>query len=251
MNADLADLLGETDDDGLLIEPPIPERRGPGRPTKAEAEARAAQQAALNMEPPDAAVFFQPVGITFLANVFRKHKVTIAKKLSDCPVKGYALHKGQQVPLYDFVQAAGYIVDPKIDLMTWIKSQRAQDLPPHINDQFWKSQRNKQAWEREARELWHTDDVLAVLSKVGMVFKETTQLWIENLPGKANLTDEQYRALMDSVTALQIDLHQRLVEIPMQQRTESSVRSLDDVIQQAETDAIAAHPPTDDEEVLA
>jgi hypothetical protein len=35
-------------------------------------------------------------------------------------------------PLYDFVQAAGYLVKPKMSAWDWLKSLRVQDLPAHL-----------------------------------------------------------------------------------------------------------------------
>ncbi len=184
--------------------------------------------------------FWKPVGTTFLADVFRREVRTVKKKLASCAIKGWTTHKGTKVPLYDFVEAAGYLVDPKVDLLTWIKSQRAQDLPHHINDQFWKAMLGKQKWEREARNLWHTTDVLDVFGTVAMTIKETMQLWVENLPGKSTMSTEQYKALTQMVNALKADIHLQLVELPAKGQTYSSVTSLDAEIADADAKALGA-----------
>ena len=71
-----------------------------------------------------------------------------------------------------------------------------------------------------------------------MTIKETAQLWIENLPGKASMSTEQYQALNNMVAELQNDLHQRLVELPKHQQTESSLRDLDEEIEAADARAL-------------
>lgn len=242
----LEDLLGETP-------APVKGRKLPGpRPNVPRSTLTPAYHGDIASEPegeiafdedfdwknaplPSQSDFLRPVGVTFLAVVRRTEPRHIHKLLAKCPIVGYGNYQGKKVaPLYDFMTAISYLVEPKIDILDWLTTQTSTTLPPHINKAFWDAMNSKQRWQQRAGELWHTSDVLEVLGEVAMLIKETSQLWIENLPGKADLTDAQYNALTNMVGALLDDLHSRLVEMPKRRRTTSSVHSLDDDLAHAE-----------------
>lgn len=248
--------------DGMDLPPPseAPVRRGRGRPPKPKSEVPPKPEAPappvyhgdIAKEPegaiafdedfdfenaafPSQGEFHRPVGVTFLATIAKTEPRRIHKLLAKCPIVGYGNYQGRKVsPLYDFWTAMAYLVEPKIDLVDWLQTQTAITLPPAINKAFWDAMNSKQRWQHRAGELWHTSDVLEVFGKVAMLIKETTQLWVENLPGKADMTDAQYNALTGFVTTLQGEIYEALVELPKKQRTESSARSLDDALADAE-----------------
>lgn len=225
------------DDDDFLGDIPAtqpPERRVGanggilGRPTREERRARLAAEAAQfkdnKIDLPDVGMFYRPVGVKFLADVFRMEQRTVLKKLMKCPVVEYGERAGKKVPKWDFKVAASYLVDPKIDIEAWIKSQRVQDLPHHINDQFWKAQLSKQRWEANAKHTWRDEDVLRVLGEAAMLIRDTSLLWIENLPDKATISNENYHALRGEVTDLLEQIKKSLVDMPKQRRTESTLQ---------------------------
>lgn len=176
---------------------------------------------------PDVGMFFRPVSVKFLADLFRKKPETIERRLRRCNVVKWETHKGRPSPRYDFHEALGWLVDPKIDVEEWIKSQRIEDLPKHISDQFWKAMRSKQIYEREAGELWHTDDVLEVFGELAMLINETMRLWIENIPGRNELTNDQYTALSNSVDGLRAEIHEKWKGLAQSRSTPSSIAAAD------------------------
>lgn len=207
-------------------------------PPKGESELdRKLRETTLANAEVDVGTFLRPVNVNFLANVFGMHRNTVIKRLARCPVADYAVRGRSRQALYDFKTACDYLANPRIDVAQWIKSQRVQDLPQHISDQFWKAMRSKQAWEREAGHLWHTQDVIDVFGKVFMLIKETTQTWVEKLPGKATMSNEQYNAFRKLVLDLLNEIHAELSALPDQSETRSSIHSLDKEI--AEQDARA------------
>jgi hypothetical protein len=235
MSSDVDDLLGD-----------LPPAKNPvGRPTKAALAARAARESVEAGITPKATPrmeeFYKPVGVTFLADVFRMDARTAKKKLAMCPTR--ASERGG-VPLYDFVEAAGYLVQPKVDIATWIKSQRVQDLPPHLAPGVWQAMRHKQAWERDAGQLWETEDVLRVFGATALMMKDRMQLWADTIAENTTMTDDQRDRLMQLVDALQADIHRDLVTLPSQSKTRSSLASLDDQI------AEVAPAPVDDEDMI-
>lgn len=228
--------------------PPAPGKRRRGRPTKAEAAAYAAQKAKelAEREPddavaglgqnalPDAATFHRPVTRTFLATILGKQPRHLVKQLANCPVIDWTENGGARIPLYDFKTAIRYCVDPPAGLIAqWIKSQSSTTLPPLINKAFWEAEAVKQRVEKQAGDLWVTEDVLEVLGRTALTIKESVNLWIENLPGKASITTEQYNALRREAAGLLDDIHQRLVAMPAAQRTRSLVARVEDLASEA------------------
>lgn len=223
---------------------PKPGKRRPGRPTKAEAEAYAAlkvaEQAVQEPDPtvsglgltalPDATAFHRPVTRTFLATILGMEPRRLAKRLAKCPVVEWAELAGKRTPFYDFKVAISYCVDPRIDVGQWIKSQNAMTLPPAISKAFWDAMRSKQMVEERAGDLWRTADVIEVCGRAAIAIKQTSQLWIENLPGKAALTSEQYESLMRQVTDLQIAIHQALVDDVRAHQTPPSLAEVDAMV---------------------
>ena len=219
MSDDLDDLLG-------LNDPSAP--KGPSRAdmlrmrigglkkVNPDAEAMVA-----NGQMPPSSMFLAPVGISFLSAITRKKPEQIKKKLKGCKVREYHEKAGNVLPLYDFMEAISYLVDPKIDIEDWIKSQNASTLPNHISKPFWEAMNAKRRYMTSARQLWHDQDVLEVLGRTAMMIREETRLWIENLPGKADMTDAQYGALTKAVAELLEQIHDRLVEAPKQYTTVS------------------------------
>lgn len=232
-------------DDDFLALPPAssaPPKRKRGRPTREEAAAReaekrqreaairaAAEERARDGDPdlehlapgalPDVSAFMRGCRITFLAVLFGTEPRRIEKKLANCPVMRWEQHKGRDVPVYDFRTAIAYLIEPKIDMETWIKSQTSLSLPPAINKAFWEAMRTKMRTLAEAGEYWHANDVLEMLGRVAMTIKNATLLWTEELPDKVNLSSANYHALRGSVEELLKQIETDLVEMPKQKRT--------------------------------
>lgn len=234
MSDDLDDLLGLTE--------------APSKPSRAEmlrlklgglkkVNPDAEAMVAAGQMPPTA-TFLQPVGITFLAAITRMKPEQVKKKLKSCNPVSYHERAGQVHPLYDFMDAIAYIVPPKIDIADWIQTQNAATLPNHINKTFWEAMNAKQRFMTKAGHLWHDADVLEVLGRTAMMIREETRLWIENLPGKAEMTDAQYNALTKNVSELLESIHERLVKMPHEFRTVSQSETMDAEIAAAGTEDV-------------
>lgn len=208
-----------------------------GRPTKEAEAAKLAERAGDGkIDLPDKAMFYRPVGVKFLADVFRMEQRTVLKKLMKCPIVGYEQERGRTVPKWDFKVAAQYLVEPKIDLESWLASKRIQDLPVHISDQYWKAMRSKQAWEREAKHTWRDEDVLQVLGKGAQLIRDVSLLWVDELPDKTSISTENYHAMRACVADLLTQIQEIMVELPKQRRTQSTAHLADEETQ-AQTDA--------------
>ena len=182
----------------------------------------------LNGGWPDEGAFLRPVGITFLGTVFGMEPRRVFKKLKNCPIAGRGkVGKGAGKPLYDFKVACAYMVEPRIDLKTWFSSLSTTTMPPIINKAFWDAMRTKSKAMEEMGDYWHTGDVLRVFGEVMTQIRDASMLWVENLPGKAKLTTEDYHALRAQVLALLESIKQELVVKPGAGRTPSIVAEIE------------------------
>lgn len=222
-----------------------------GRPTLEEqAENLAARAAAADgkIELPATSMFYRPVGVKFLADVFRMEQRTVLKKLMKCPIVGYENERGRTVPKWDFKVAAGFLVEPRIDLESWLASKRIQDLPVHISDQYWKAMRSKQAWEREAKHTWRDEDVLQVLGKGAQLIRDVSLLWVDELPDKVSITTENYHAMRASVADMLTQIQEIMVELPKLRRTQSTANLVDEEHQQQTDEALLEYADEFDDE---
>lgn len=214
---------------------PAPRVETRGRKTNAEREARIAamQQAEAHQREIRLAgrgvtkiseeEFLLPVSQNFLARVLRMDPMTVKKRLHSCKPAG---HVGSGRPVFYFHEALPFLVKPRMDLATYLKTLNPTDMPNSINKTFWEAERIKNKVLIETGEAWHDSDVLEVLGRVFMLFKDRIPLLTEGMR-EAGLTDEQFRRLQSYTDQLQGDLHEGLVELPVQRRTLARVARID------------------------
>lgn len=184
---------------------------------------------------PSPTLFRAPVTVQFLAEVMGKQPRSIHGRLAKCPVATTKMHGGKVMPLYDFMTAMEYLVKPKGDIEDWFASKNAGSLPPYINKMFWDSAHQRNRVMRSSNDLWHTDEVLVVLGRAAMMIKEEVKTWIEELPEKDILTNDQYHSLVDSTNRLLVMIRERLVEMPSTGLTEANMaHTISDELEQGE-----------------
>lgn len=217
-----------TDEFGALLaatapaEPPRPKR---GRPTREEAERRRAEAAAA-VSAGNAArgramddiggigELLRPVTQATLAQLFRMDPKTVRRRLARCPHR----REGQRF-LYDFREACGFLVTPKMTTEEFIRTLNSSHLPPEINKAFWDGQRSRVKYKIEAQEAWETEDVLDVLGDAFMTVKDTLTMLVEDLRERARLTPEQAAAAEETIDGLRDTLRQKLVEMPAKKQS--------------------------------
>jgi len=211
MSDDFEDLLG-----------PAPEQ-----PAKQKAPAKKPAAKPVALARGDAAIvqaLFQPVSITFLAEVLQRDRKTITKKLAN--LGPMARHRGG-TPLYDFRQALEYLITPKMNAAEAIKKMGTDDLPQSLQKDVWDAKLKQQKWAAQAGDLWKTEDVLMVLGETFQRLKTTTQLWIDQVSEAHSLPTEVRAELTTMVDALQLDLHRSLVEMPQERSTLSQLGEIE------------------------
>lgn len=200
-------------------------KRKRGRPTNAERAARQLQeQISLKAAASGRALedvggvqaLRRPVTINTLATVFGHDIQTITRRLIDCP---HVVQSNRK--LYDFKEACGYIVKPKMTVEQFIKTLNSAHLPPEINKAFWDGQRSRIKYKIEAQEAWETEDVLEVFGEVFMAVKDSLTTVVEEIRERARLSDEQTAIFEQAIDELRATLRQKLVEMPAQKQTAS------------------------------
>jgi hypothetical protein len=221
---DLDDLLG--DPAPATTEPP---KRKRGRPSNAEREARLAIEAEKGVdareELPHAARFHKPVSADFIAQVMRMDRKTVVNYLALCPVVEWVNGRGGEQPRYDFRTALPYLVPPKMDMEQYVisltSSGKQNQIPASFSKLFWDGMNARAKYMREQKHTWADEDVLAVFGKAMSLIRDQSLLWIENLPGRVNISNADYHALRAEVTGLLTSLQTALIEVPAARRTES------------------------------
>lgn len=219
---DFDDLLGD--------EPPRPRR---GRPTREEAAAKL--QAQMSSPLPHYTEFRRPVGVTFLANICGKQPKQIQKRLEKCPVESWHGHGKSQQPLYDFMTAIAYLVPPQGNIEDWFAQQNAASLPPYVNKMWWDSANQRNRVMRSSNQLWHDEDVMMVFGRILMLIREETKSWVDDLPEKDFLSNDQYNAIVDAANRLNKQIREALIDMPHQYKTLSMAHTIHNELNAAGT----------------
>lgn len=150
--------------------------------------------------------------VAWLSAAFGMTRRTVLARLAGVkPLRYGARH----APIYAFADAAPRLITNTFsvqDIEDAIKRMRPQDMPPMLQAVFWDGQNKKAVWQRNAKQLWHTDDVLEVLADTFKTIRQTMQLWTDTIERAEKLNDQQTAFLRAQVDALQDEIYQRLVK---------------------------------------
>lgn len=220
MTDDLADLLGEST-------PTAPPPKKRGRPTREMVAAREAEKISAGEDvTPDHQVNL--MNARQLGLWFRMEAATVLKRLADCPVRSWSKNvRGRPTPLYDRVEAAAYLVKPRIDLVRYLSTLNSNNIPPHINKTFWDAMNARLKWEANAKQTWRDEDVLQVLGATAIMIREVSLLWVDQLPDKVNLSAENHKAMRAAVSDMLEQVKVRLEDLPKERKTTSVAASVD------------------------
>lgn len=169
----------------------------------------------------DMAETYGGVSASWLAQMFGADKNTIKKKLAASGIEIIGRRNGG--PLYRLADAAAYLVKPKVDLTSYIKSLRPNDLPPMLNEAYWSAMIKRQKWEENAKDLWHTDDVLKVLGDLNVLIRTRVTLWTEDIDRREGLTQDQRELITSLSDDLLKSVHDLLVNMPSRGETQASI----------------------------
>lgn len=165
------------------------------------------------------------VTVSWLAQVFHMDPKTVKFRLKDAP----ALHHRKAGSIYDIKVAAQYLVKPVFDAGEYIKTMKPNELPVHLQDQYWSALSKRQKWEENAGHLWRTEKVVKVFGTVFQLIKGSMQLWGENIQRGTGLNKEQKAALRAQVDGLQAQIYKELIELPRKGMTPPMLAEVDEL----------------------
>lgn len=184
---DLASLVGDTSDPSERDEPHLEK---------------------LSFSARDVHLLKQGVSVQWLARAFRMTRHHVEKKLRACPVQSMGDWGN---PMYDLVEAAAYLVEPKVDIKEYLKTAKDEDLPEKFRESVWNSKLKKQRWEEKAGHLWRTE---YIMDRMGEVLANTRQS-VQQIPDRveriAGLSIEQYRIVRNATDEVLTQIYEEIV----------------------------------------
>lgn len=211
-----------SDLEDLLADEPV--RPKLGRPTREEAAAKLRAQMSAPL--PHYSAFRAPVGVSFLANIVGVQPKQIERRLEKCPVATFNIRNGKSQPLYDFLTAMAYLIPPQGSIEDWLAQQNQASLPPIVSKAYWEMTNARIRALTAAGQLWHDEDVLLTFARVSMLIRQESKMWIEDMPGRHLLSDEQYNFLVDRVNDMCSQIKGKLEDFPREYQTNAHSRSI-------------------------
>jgi len=142
-------------------------------------------------------IIFEGADLKQLSNIFRMDKKTIQAKLQG-NVEPVA--KRGKAELFNIREAAAYLVTPPYDIDEFIrKMTTVQQLPFMVRKEFWAGMRSKQAYEKDAAELWPTTEVEEILTKVFLTTRQSLLISREIVERETELTAKQRKLIIEII----------------------------------------------------
>lgn len=177
----------------------------PSEADKLAAEAKAARKKAKSDPQPPARVapmstvdVMQGVTVNWLALVFGRDKRTIQRKLADAGVKAKGV-QGQS-HLYDLPEAAAALVDPVVDVTSYLQNLKPHELPPMIQAVFWDAQLKRIKYEEEAGQLFRAERVMMSFHAVFKSLRDSVIGLTEKLE-RLGVPHDTAQAMVDDILA--------------------------------------------------
>jgi len=148
-------------------------------------------------------------GVTaaWLAAALRSSVGTVRVKLARCPSRRVGT-----LMVYDIGEAMTYLVKPQVDIAKYLKDLKKDDLPEVLRESYWSALLKRQQWEVNAKELWHTEDVMTVFGETFQAIKFAIQLWTDDMEREVAITPAQYAFLVKKTDELQAQIYEALVK---------------------------------------
>ena len=159
-------------------------------------------------------------GVTanWLSIVMHMSVPTVRVKLAKCPYRRVGA-----LMVYDCAEAMGYLVKPVIDITEYLAKLKKDDLPEVLRESYWSALLKRQQWEINAKDLWHTEDVMTAFGETFQAIKFAIQLWTDDMERETAITPTQYAFIVKKTDELQAAIYESLVNKHGAAETLSSV----------------------------
>ena len=147
-------------------------------------------------------MLFEGLNLSQLGLAFNMDIRAVQQKLHG--VAPSTVRHGSKVWL--LADAAPYLVKPKVDVETYIKSMSHSDLPKHLTKEFWAGQRARQEFMLKEGDLWPTPMVVENVGELMKVMAMALKLLGDTVDRQAELTPKQRKIITEIVDATLKDL---------------------------------------------
>ena len=149
------------------------------------------------------AMLFEGASLSQLSRLFGRDNRTTAAKLQGLSPVG--MRAGS--PIYSVKDAAPLLVPPAYDIDEFIQRMTVADLPMQLRKEFWAGMRSKQLYEKEAGELWPTEEVREMLAEVFKTMRMTLLLTRDSVARETELTKRQSEIVVRIIDGCLRDLN--------------------------------------------
>lgn len=175
----------------------------------------------------------QGVTVSWLAAVFSLTSGSVRIKLANCPFIEHPTY-GR---VYALKAAAPFLCKPVVDMESFIRNVRIEDLPTKVQESYWRALKLRHEWEARSGLLWETEDVLEVFGETFQAIKFAIQLWVDDMEREVAITPEQRKILQAKCDGLQQQIFNKLMEVPKKRKTKNVRQKFEEAEQKAETEA--------------
>lgn len=151
---------------------------------------------------------FNGCSVSMLGQIFGLDNREVARRIVDLEASG----QRDGHPVYTLAEAARYLVDPIIDMESYIRSLKPSDLPVPLQKAYWSGLVEKQKWQENAKELWRTERVVDVFVDVFKKLRATLVMFDDTVESAVGLNEPQRKIVRQMADALLNDLRDGLIE---------------------------------------
>lgn len=154
------------------------------------------------------ALLFGGLSVTTLADVFELTPRHVRQALATVEPFG----TDGNATFYTLQQAAPYLVKPVVDIAEQMKNLRPTDLPPLLQKDFWAGQKSRQSYLEDSGELWRTEKVQQVISKVLRPIREQAVLFTDTVEEQVGLTPEQRKVVQSMADGMLKEMYRAVID---------------------------------------
>lgn len=149
-------------------------------------------------------MLYQGASITQLSTIFGMDVREIRTRM-----RGMVMPCGQRAnnEIYSIKEVAPYLVQPAYDMDEFIQRMSTADLPTLLRKEYWAGMRSRQLYEKEAAELWGTQEVIETISEVLKTVRLSMLLSRESISRETELTPRQQQIIERIIDKTLADIH--------------------------------------------
>lgn len=115
-------------------------------------------------------------------------------------------------PIFKVKDAAPYLIKPRFTEEEFVKKMTKYDLPATVTREYWQGKRAQQIYQKEAGELWPTEEVVNHISEIIKIITSNLRLVPNLIERKEQLTNSQKALIFSVIDDIMAQLHDKINE---------------------------------------